>query len=233
MKGENMRRLSVAILPAVIVLLWQASAVSEPISAYPGEAATMTLKFVNLSYRAMSNVRVEVRATRSWMVLDADKIVQFANLPPRGVGKSPTTLPLGFTVSEHASVGAEGAIYVSVQNPQGGIWTRSFQLKIVPRPKPTVPKLLQNFPNPFNPETWIPYQLQKPSHVEIQIYDADGQLVRALNLGFQQAGFYNVRSTAAYWDGRNDFGERVASGLYFYHLKTDHFTATRRMVIVK
>ncbi len=80
--------------------------------------------------------------------------------------------------------------------------------------------LLQNYPNPFNPETWIPYQLSEDSLVSISIYDTTGRLVRTLSLGFQSAGFYNSQGRAAYWDGRNALGERVASGIYFYQLTT-------------
>ncbi len=93
--------------------------------------------------------------------------------------------------------------------------------------------LLQNYPNPFNPETWIPYQLSENSPVSVSIYDTTGVLVRTLSLGIQSAGFYNSRERAAYWDGRNDAGERVTSGLYFYQLRTPSFHQTRRLVIVK
>ena len=93
--------------------------------------------------------------------------------------------------------------------------------------------LLVNFPNPFNPETWIPYQLEKPSEVSITIYAVDGQVVRKLSLGHQLAGMYQSRSRAAYWDGRNAFGESVASGVYFYTLTAGDFTATRKMLIRK
>ncbi|MCY3741877.1 MAG: T9SS type A sorting domain-containing protein [Candidatus Poribacteria bacterium] len=93
--------------------------------------------------------------------------------------------------------------------------------------------LLQNYPNPFNPETWIPYQLSEDSAVSVSIYDTTGQLVRTLPLGFQSAGFYNSRERAAYWNGRNALGERVASGIYFYQLTTPSFQQTRRLVIIK
>ena len=99
--------------------------------------------------------------------------------------------------------------------------------------QPTQNLLLQNYPNPFNPETWIPYQLSEDTPVSISIYDTTGQLVRTLSLGFQSAGFYNSQGRAAYWDGRNALGERVASGLYFYQLTTPDFQQTRRLVIVK
>jgi len=97
----------------------------------------------------------------------------------------------------------------------------------------TETKLLQNFPNPFNPETWIPYELAANSVVVISIYNVNGQLVRKLNMGEEQAGYHVTKSKAAYWDGRNDCGEKIASGIYFYRLQTDFFEAMRRMVILK
>ena len=93
--------------------------------------------------------------------------------------------------------------------------------------------LLANFPNPFNPETWIPYHLAKPTEVTITIYAVNGQAVRTLALGHQPAGIYQTRSRAAYWDGRNAFGEPVASGVYFYTLTAGDFSATRKMLIRK
>ena len=90
-----------------------------------------------------------------------------------------------------------------------------------------------NFPNPFNPETWIPYQLSKPAAVTVTIYNIRGVVVRRLALGHQPAGLYQTRSRAAYWDGRNALGEPVASGLYFYTLIAGDFTATRKMLIRK
>ena len=98
-------------------------------------------------------------------------------------------------------------------------------------PKETV--LLPNYPNPFNPETWIPYQLSESVAADITIYSADGQLVRRLSFGYQPAGRYESRSRAAYWDGRNETGELVASGLYFYTLTAGEFSETRKMLIRK
>ncbi|MYC76822.1 T9SS type A sorting domain-containing protein [Candidatus Poribacteria bacterium] len=99
------------------------------------------------------------------------------------------------------------------------------------RPDETV--LLHNYPNPFNPETWIPYHLAEPADVTLRIYAASGVLVRTLALGHQVAGIYQGRSRAAYWDGKNDVGESVASGIYFYTLTAGDFTATRKMLIRK
>ena len=93
--------------------------------------------------------------------------------------------------------------------------------------------LLANYPNPFNPETWIPYQLAEPAEVTVSIYAADGKLVRTLALGQLPAGVYQNRSRAAYWDGRNAQGEPVASGVYFYTLQAGEFSATRKMLIRK
>ncbi|MDE0397792.1 MAG: DUF5050 domain-containing protein [Candidatus Poribacteria bacterium] len=93
--------------------------------------------------------------------------------------------------------------------------------------------LLTNYPNPFNPETWIPYQLAKPAEVTLHIYAINGVLVRTLPLGHQPAGMYHSKSRAAYWDGRNEQGERLASGIYFYTLSVGDFTATRKLLIRK
>ena len=98
---------------------------------------------------------------------------------------------------------------------------------------PTTTSLLANFPNPFNPETWIPYQLSKSAKVTLTIYNMRGVVVRQLELGHQSAGVYRSRSRAVHWDGRNMFGEKVAAGVYFYTLEAGDFTATRKMLIRK
>ena len=93
--------------------------------------------------------------------------------------------------------------------------------------------LLPNYPNPFNPETWIPYQLAEPAEVTLRIYAINGEAVRTLTLGHQPAGIYQTQTRAIYWDGKNDVGEPVASGIYFYTLTADEFNATRKMLIRK
>ena len=98
---------------------------------------------------------------------------------------------------------------------------------------PTETALLPNYPNPFNPETWIPYDLAQDADVHIDIYNLKGESIRRLSLGFQTAGTYRTPSRAAYWDGRNAVGEPVASGPYFYTLQAGQFKATRQMVILK
>ena len=98
---------------------------------------------------------------------------------------------------------------------------------------PTETELLPNYPNPFNPETWIPYRLAEDAFVTFTIYDQTGQVVRTIDVGHQVAAVYEDRSKAVYWDGRNEFGEAVASGVYFYHLSAGDYSATRKMVILK
>ena len=104
-------------------------------------------------------------------------------------------------------------------------------LSVMETPRETT--LLPNYPNPFNPETWIPYQLASAGDVTLRIHALDGTLVRTLSLGYKAVGVYQSRSRAAYWDGRNEFGESITSGVYFYTLTTSDFNATRKMLIQK
>ena len=105
------------------------------------------------------------------------------------------------------------------------------QLLAALTPKETA--LLPNYPNPFNPETWIPYRLAEDAFVTLTIYDGSGRVVRTLDVGHRTAAFYESRSKAIHWDGRNEFGEGVASGVYFYHLSAGDYSATRKMLILK
>ena len=150
-------------------------------------------------------------------------------------------------LSRRSVVEAGDAMELRVVGPDGNVESQTYRFEVTSEHlanavlpvrlygvgKPAQNRLLQNYPNPFNPETWIPYQLAEDSDVSIEIYDASGRLVRSLSLGYQSAGFYNSRGRAAYWDGRNAIGERVASGVYFYQLKTPSFRQTRRLLILK
>ncbi len=98
---------------------------------------------------------------------------------------------------------------------------------------PVSTQLLDNFPNPFNPETWIPYQLAQKSFVNITIYNSRGVVVRQLPLGIQPAGFYRNKERAVYWDGKNSFGEQVATGIYFYQLNAGSLSVLKKMVLLK
>ena len=113
---------------------------------------------------------------------------------------------------------------------QQGISNLERLLKVM---HPDVTALLPNYPNPFNPETWIPYHLAHPADVTLTIYDTKGVMVRQLHLGHQPAGYYTDKTQAVYWDGRNNLGESVGSGVYFYQLQAEDFSATRKLVILK
>ena len=119
--------------------------------------------------------------------------------------------------------------------PEGFSYARGIEVleQLARALTPDTTALLANYPNPFNPETWIPYQLAKPADVTVTIYASDGNVVRTLALGYQAAGTYKSRTHAAYWDGKNELGESIASGLYFYTLTAGEFSATRRMLILK
>ena len=126
---------------------------------------------------------------------------------------------------ERAQVENDGSLAFQ----QGIAYLQSLLASLIPEKT----ALLPNYPNPFNPETWIPYQLSEPAKVTLRIYAVNGELVRTLALGHTPAGIYQNRSRAAYWDGKNDVGEPVASGLYFYTLTAGDFTATRKLLIRK
>ena len=124
---------------------------------------------------------------------------------------------------------------VGTSLPDGFSYTRGIEVleQLLEALTPDTTALLANYPNPFNPETWIPYQLAKAADVTVTVYASDGNVVRTLALGHQAAGMYKNRKQAAYWDGTNELGETVASGLYFYTLTAGDFTATRKMLILK
>ena len=113
------------------------------------------------------------------------------------------------------------------------LWTLVYLQQLIATVRPEETQLLANYPNPFNPETWIPYELATDTNVKITIYNTQGVVIRTLALGHQRTGYYTDRPRAAYWDGRNAFGEQVASGIYFYQLETDDISSLRKMVILK
>ena len=116
---------------------------------------------------------------------------------------------------------AEDRRYLGTLSPSANMLT----------PKETA--LLANYPNPFNPETWLPYHLAHDAEVTLTVYDTKGVLVRQLDLGHQSAGYYTDRARAAYWNCRNESGESVTSGVYFYQLRAGDYSAIRRMAILK
>jgi hypothetical protein len=128
-------------------------------------------------------------------------------------------------------VGIETAQHVVKASEIHAGWVLLPNLRVFELPETT--QLLNNYPNPFNPETWIPYRLAKAANVTLTIYDMSGTMIRTLDIGHQSAAVYESKDKAIYWDGRNNFGERVSSGVYFYHLQAGDYSATRKMVILK
>ena len=155
-------------------------------------------------------------------VLDADAAAAPSLHPSFLEGLTAVDIQLWLTQAQHLNL--------ADTTSQRGI---RFLKQLLAALLPQETALLANYPNPFNPETWIPYQLSKPANVTLHIYAANGQIVRTLTLGHQPAGIYESRNRAAYWDGRNQLGEPVASGIYFYTLTAGEFTATRKMLIRK
>ena len=130
----------------------------------------------------------------------------------------------------NSTVSVDAAHLVSVEGQSLRVDVEPFFLKKL-RPHRT--GVFPNYPNPFNPETWIPFQLHRDAHVRITIYDVLGREVRGFDLGYLSAGYYKTRERAVYWDGRNDMNERVASGTYYYNLEAGDFVDTHRMVVLK
>ena len=132
--------------------------------------------------------------------------------------------------SLNSKISVDAASLVSVNGQTIGVDVESF---FMDQPRPLQTGVFSNYPNPFNPETWIPFQLHKAAHVRITIYDVLGRKVRRFDLGYLSAGYYKTRERAVYWDGRNNMNEPVASGTYFYSLEAGDFVDMQRLVVLK
>ena len=156
-----------------------------------------------------------------------------ANLTAGAAG-APTLLGTKFTAIEIDRLQAQIDLLIATgDRSPAALKTLIYLQQLIAMARPEKTQLLANYPNPFNPETWIPYELATDTDVRITIYNAQGVVIRTLQLGQQSAGYYTDRERAAYWDGRNALGEQVASGIYFYQLETDAMSSLRKMVILK
>ncbi len=184
-----------------------------------------------VSYTVVAkNLRTGEVATRQVTGDDRDFNAVWADLSRNRIIEAGDTLEIALIDEGNTIVSGPFRHQVGVENLQKAYVTVSLT---VGNMHPAETLLGQNFPNPFNPETWIPYQLETSADVTLQIYDTSGGIVRTLALGFKPQGFYMTRSTAAYWDGRNNSGKQVASGIYFYNLNASDFSVTRKMLILK
>ncbi len=162
-----------------------------------------------------------------------DLLLVAAHFGESGTSNAPS-MPTGIS-SEHFDLIEQWLTEAHLSHDDSPIFRRGIATleRLINTVVPVKTALLPNYPNPFNPETWIPYDLAEGADVRIHIYNLKGESVRQLSLGFQTAGIYRTRSRAAYWDGRDSVGERVASGVYFYTLHAGKIKATRQMVILK
>ena len=181
------------------------------------------------SARAVSRARLTASDVEGWLV-EARAVSSVGQDRPILTSFSPQTHILSGSGSGDPELRSGRA-----SRPGGLSYSRGLAIleRLLASLMPKASALLANYPNPFNPETWIPYQLANPAEVTVTVYAANGAVVRTLDLGHQRAGSYASRSRAAYWDGRNEQGEHVASGVYFYTLQAGEFSATRKMVIRK
>ena len=194
-------------------------------------SATSIAEGVKLNWRTESEVNnVGFNVYRS--------TTKDGNFTKLGFVEGHGSTPFGHDYSFADAVKTEGTYFYYIEDIDvEGKKERSDIISVTFKPQrvllPTRFELRQNFPNPFNPETWIPFQLPRDADVMIEIYNLNGQLIRTLSLGTLPAGYYNERRSAAFWDGRLNTGEKSASGIYFYRLKAGDYSAVKRMVIIK
>ena len=195
------------------------------------DIADLLLVSNHLGQTAPAHLNVDVNADGIVTIADLVQVAQYlghsqyASAPTQFVVPPEVTYALVEGWINEARLENDGSLVF-----EQGIAKLEYLLTLI---IPEKTALLTNYPNPFNPETWIPYHLAKPARVTLTIYAIDGKVVRHLDLGHQAAGYYHSKSRAAYWDGRNNVGERVASGIYFYTLMAGEFAATQKMLILK
>lgn len=185
-----------------------------------GEEVSLIVRLKN-PYEEGMEVRVYLEGIPRWMRSEEKRV--------RVEGRSSAEVPVRVEIGRGESW--EGEVKVVVVSSDGYRWER--KVRVLVKAVPREFRVYQNYPNPFNPETWIPYQLPERSRVVVRIYDMMGRLVRVMDLGWKEAGYYLDRSRAVYWDGRNELGEEVASGVYFYQVQAGRFSEVRRMVIMR
>jgi len=221
---------------------------SQPHFAGESETEELTLQPVNLPRPIYGQVYRYDGVTPAHQATVSIALMRQSLLRSIGgseVAQTETTVdPSGYWIAD-ASKGQPGdELRIAVKHSDGGVGVYpslsllkdpglQFIGSLILQLRPQVSKLLANYPNPFNPETWIPFQIKQGATVTITIHDVSGQLVRSLDLGFRVPGYYISKHQAGYWDGTNDSGEKVASGLYFYTIRAGEFSGTRKMLLLK
>ena len=167
---------------------------------------------------SLKDVRVEVVNKPEWLSFNS-------SLNLVGEIEAQETKLVNFSFDVGNEPDSNGKIELVVKDDESNEWKKEIEVTVVSASKTLSPeitketKAFQNYPNPFNPETWIPYKLAVGAEVQIKIYNLTGQLIRTLDLGEKEPGEYISKDKAAYWDGRNNSGEEIASGIYFYQLR--------------
>ena len=178
-----------------------------------------------------SNARYDVNGDGTVNFLDL--LLVFDNRDANAAG-APTVLSMQLSAVQRDVLQEQINLLIATgDRSPAAMRTLIYLQQLIATARPEQTQLLANYPNPFNPETWIPYELATDTEVRLTIYNTHGVVIRTLQLGHQSAGYYVGRDRAAYWDGRNAYGEQVASGIYFYQLETDDLSTLRKMVILK
>ncbi len=178
-----------------------------------------------------SNTRYDVNGDGTVNFLDL--LLVFDNRDPGAAG-APTIVGMKLTAVQVDVLQEQIHLLIATgDRSPAAMRTLVYLQQLIATARPEQTQLLANYPNPFNPETWIPYQLATDTDVRLTIYNTHGVVIRTLELGHQSSGYYVGRDRAAYWDGRNAYGEQVASGIYFYQFETDEMSTMRKMVILK
>jgi hypothetical protein len=202
---------------------------------YNAPKSAVTLKWSTAS--EVNNLGFDIYRSES----PDGKFVKISPAYIKGAGTDSTPHDYQF-VDESAVVGKTYYYYLEAISFSGErdrsyiikvIIDASGKMKVTGLMHPTAFALLQNFPNPFNPETWIPFHLAETADVTIRIFDIKGQELRTIHLGQMPAGYYDTKGKAALWDGKDSYGQGVSSGIYFYHLTAGNFHATRKLTIIK
>jgi len=195
--------------------------------ATPGERVFPRARLTNIGVGSGTSVRVEL------VIADSDITVVNGVVTHDVWPAGETRNNNGFILDIASDASAHGvSAVVVVTADDGGPWQFVIAIPVAEAPAAAT-ALLANFPNPFNPETWIPFDLSEDAETTVHIYDGAGRVVRRLDLGWLPAGAYRRRATAAYWDGRNAVGEAVASGVYMYELRAGNHREMRRMIVRK
>ena len=195
------------------------------------DKSDLLLVVTALGEASPTNPRVDVDG--DGRVAIADLLLVVENLDDPVVGAAPAIPALPISVDTQVLEAHLNLLRVSSDGSHKYQYAIAILEGLLASMRPAKTQLLANYPNPFNPETWIPYQFSETADVRLNIYSTTGTLIRTFELGHQPAGIYQNRSRAAYWDGKNELGEKVASGVYFYTLSAGDFTATRKMLIRK